>query len=133
MCVCVCVIYFVVVAQVTFFVPIRQQISTFLITVLLVYGSLVACGRIKDSSDSSGAAAWISLTNIVVPVILRALCFVMEDHVSLNHQQLSLFLKLSFFRWVNRVSMQMNIFIVHWMGIVLIVYFRNYFFFQRIR
>lgn len=33
------------------------------------------------------------------------LCFEVEDHVSLNDQQMSLFFKLSFFRWCNRYSL----------------------------
>jgi hypothetical protein len=34
-------------------------------------------------------------------MVIRIFVFKMEDHVSLNDQQLSLFLKLTFFRWMN--------------------------------
>jgi hypothetical protein len=87
--------------QVTVFIRLRQQTLTFLITVLLVCGSVEACKIVKSSYGSNGAAAWISVSNILVPYALRLLSFYFEDHVSLNSQQLSLFLKLSFFRWFN--------------------------------
>lgn len=37
----------------------------------------------------------------MVPEMLRQLCFKVEQHVSLNDQQMSLFFKLTFFRWMN--------------------------------
>jgi len=87
--------------DVTFQKRIKQQTKTFLITCLLVVGSVIVCKQIQVGSGPGIAALWITLTNILVPMVLRKLCFEIEDHVSLNDQQLSLFLKLTFFRWMN--------------------------------
>jgi uncharacterized membrane protein YhdT len=87
--------------DVNFKVRLKQQGMTFLITVLLVVGSVLACKLLQMSCGAGGAALWISLTNILIPIILRYLVTTIEDHVSLNDQQLSLFNKLTFFRWMN--------------------------------
>jgi len=80
---------------------IKQQGLTMIITVLLIVGSVYCCKALQGMVGAGGAAMWITLTNIGVPMILRHLCFVIEDHVSANAQQMSLFLKLTFFRWMN--------------------------------
>jgi hypothetical protein len=93
--------FFLARLKVNFFLRLRQQCVTFALTALLVYGSVVVCEVIRSRFGPSGAAAWISLTNISVPIALREVCLMFEDHVSLNDQQISLFLKLSIFRWLN--------------------------------
>jgi len=85
----------------TFMKRIKQQTKTWILTCLLVVGSVIVCKQIQVGSGPAIAALWITLTNILVPQVLRKLCFEIEDHVSLNAQQTSLFLKLTFFRWMN--------------------------------
>eukprot|EP00614_Pseudopedinella_elastica_P015916 CAMPEP_0172652422 /NCGR_PEP_ID=MMETSP1068-20121228/243303_1 /TAXON_ID=35684 /ORGANISM="Pseudopedinella elastica, Strain CCMP716" /LENGTH=836 /DNA_ID=CAMNT_0013466829 /DNA_START=321 /DNA_END=2832 /DNA_ORIENTATION=- len=85
----------------TFMKRIKQQTKTWILTCLLVVGSVIVCKQIQVGSGPGIAALWITLTNILVPQVLRKLCFEIEDHVSLNAQQTSLFLKLTFFRWMN--------------------------------
>jgi len=87
--------------QVTFKIRVKQQTKTFFATVLLVVGSVFACKALQGAVGAGGAAIWISLTNIVVPIVIKMFVTGMEDHVSVNDQQLSLFLKLTFFRWMN--------------------------------
>jgi len=87
--------------QVDFQTRVRQQSTTFMATLVLVFGSVLACKLLQIGTGPSGAAIWISVTNIAVPIVIRMFVFKMEDHVSLNDQQLSLFLKLTFFRWMN--------------------------------
>jgi uncharacterized membrane protein YhdT len=87
--------------DVTFTKRVKQQAFTLLVTTLLVIGSVIVCKWLQIGTGATGAAIWISITNIVVPSVIRILCFKVESHVSLNDQQLSLFLKLTFFRWMN--------------------------------
>ncbi len=74
---------------------------TLFITLIIVCGSVVACKALQIYTGAGGAALWISISNIAVPIVITNLALKMEDHVSLNDQQLSLFLKLTFFRWMN--------------------------------
>ena len=87
--------------QVTFQMRVKQQSVTFAATLVLVFGSILCCKLLQLSLGAGGAALWISITNVLVPTVLRKLCFNVEDHVSMNDQQLSLFMKLTFFRWMN--------------------------------
>ena len=65
---------------------------------LIIIGVYV-CKKLQLAFGPDVAAIWISLTNIVIPMYLRHLVLEVEDHVSINSQQLSLFFKLSFFKW----------------------------------
>jgi hypothetical protein len=87
--------------DVTFRKRTKQQTITMFATALLVFGSVIACKALQVMVGPGGAAIWISLTNIAIPVVLKTICTTFEDHVSLNAQQMSLFLKLTFFRWMN--------------------------------
>jgi len=87
--------------DVTFGKRLKQQSITFSITTFIVIGSVIVCKQLQIGTGPAGAALWISLTNIIIPEIIRNLTFRIEKHVSLNDQQLSLFLKLTFFRWCN--------------------------------
>jgi hypothetical protein len=87
--------------QCTFKSRVKQQTKTFIMTCLLVLGSVFACKGLQGAVGAGGAAIWISLTNIIVPIVIKHFVTQMEDHVSVNDQQLSLFLKLTFFRWMN--------------------------------
>ena len=80
---------------------VKQQSITFVITCFMVFGSIFVCKGLQIGTGPTGSALWISLTNIAIPMVLRKLCFIVEDHVSANDQQISLFLKLTFFRWCN--------------------------------
>jgi len=87
--------------QVTFNSRVKQQTITFFMTCFLVIGSVFACKGLQGAFGAGGAALWISLTNIVIPIVIKYFVTSVEDHVSVNDQQLSLFLKLTFFRWMN--------------------------------
>mmetsp|Transcript_14664 Transcript_14664/g.34588 ORF Transcript_14664/g.34588 Transcript_14664/m.34588 type:complete len:873 (+) Transcript_14664:100-2718(+) len=87
--------------DVTFEKRMKQQGLTLGITVVMVFSSVGVCKLLQVLAGTAGAALWISISNILVPTVLRKLCFEVEDHVSLNDQQMSLFLKLTFFRWMN--------------------------------
>jgi hypothetical protein len=87
--------------QVDFMLRWKQQSFTFVVTLFMVFGSVAACKALQLATGPSGAALWISLANVVVPFVLRKLSYIVEDHVSLNEQQMSLFTKLTFFRWMN--------------------------------
>jgi hypothetical protein len=87
--------------QVTFKTRVKQQTITFFITTLMVLGSVFACKMLQVGTGPAVAALWITITNMVIPIVLKGLVTGVEDHVSLNSQQLSLFLKLTFFRWMN--------------------------------
>jgi uncharacterized membrane protein YhdT len=87
--------------DVNFKIRVKQQSITFVITILMVISSIFACKALQVGTGPTGSALWISLTNIAIPIVLRKLCFTVEDHVSANDQQMSLFLKLTFFRWCN--------------------------------
>jgi hypothetical protein len=87
--------------QVTFNSRFKQQSITFVMTFGLVVGSVFACKALQTSLGAGGAALWISLTNIIIPIVIKMFVTKVEDHVSVNDQQLSLFLKLTFFRWMN--------------------------------
>ena len=78
-----------------------QQTKTFFIVVFLVVGSTFVCKGLANGVGAGGAALWITIANIIMPVILRKICTEFEDHVSANEQNMSLFLKLTFFRWCN--------------------------------
>ena len=82
-------------------IRLRQQSRTFFLALAFIFGSVIVCKFLADSLGAGVAAIWISVTNIAVPTYLRTTTLKVEDHVSLNDQQLSLFFKLSFFRWMN--------------------------------
>jgi hypothetical protein len=87
--------------QVNFDLRLRQQSRTLLYTFFMVCISVVICKMIAVGTGPAIAALWITITNIAVPMVIKHFVLKMEDHVSLNAQQLSLFLKLTFFRWMN--------------------------------
>lgn len=87
--------------DITFGKRIKQQGFTLVVTSMMVVGSVIACKALQISSGAASAALWISISNIMVPEVIRQLCFKVEDHVSLNDQQMSLYFKLTFFRWMN--------------------------------
>ena len=79
----------------------KQQTKTWIIVLFLVFGSLLLCKGLASSIGAGGAALWITVANIAMPMVLRTICTSVEDHVSANDQNMSLFLKLTFFRWCN--------------------------------
>ena len=87
--------------DVTFKIRMKQQTITFFIVFMLVLASTLVCKGLAASMGAGGAALWITITNIIMPMVLRKICTEFEDHVSANDQNYSLFLKLTFFRWMN--------------------------------
>jgi len=87
--------------HVTFNIRATQQSKTFGIALLFIIISVVVAKQIQMAAGPPVAALWITVTNITIPITLRKLTFDVEDHVSLNSQQMSLYFKLAFFRWCN--------------------------------
>jgi hypothetical protein len=87
--------------DVTFGKRLYQSMLTWIVTILMVVASLIVTKYIRVFFGAKVSAIWIGLSNIIVPEMLRVLCFKVEDHLSLNDQQMSLFFKLTFFRWMN--------------------------------
>ena len=85
--------------HVTFQLRATQQSYTFAIAIALILIGVWVCKQLQLAYGPEAAAIWISLTNILIPMYLRHLVIEVEDHVSINSQQLSLFFKLSFFKW----------------------------------
>jgi hypothetical protein len=87
--------------HVTFNLRARQQGYTFGIAIGFIIVSVVMAKQIQMGLGPPVAALWITITNISIPIYLRHLTFKVEDHVSMNSQQMSLYFKLAFFRWCN--------------------------------
>eukprot|EP00614_Pseudopedinella_elastica_P017373 CAMPEP_0172652536 /NCGR_PEP_ID=MMETSP1068-20121228/243367_1 /TAXON_ID=35684 /ORGANISM="Pseudopedinella elastica, Strain CCMP716" /LENGTH=475 /DNA_ID=CAMNT_0013466947 /DNA_START=68 /DNA_END=1492 /DNA_ORIENTATION=- len=68
--------------DVTFEKRMKQQGLTLGITVVMVFSSVGVCKLLQVLAGTAGAALWISISNILVPTVLRKLCFEVEDHVS---------------------------------------------------
>jgi len=77
----------------------KQQLLTSLCTVVAIIAVAFLVG-VADNSSTVGAAAAISIANIIFPLFAKALTS-LEAHAAEGLKQTSLYFKIAAFRWVN--------------------------------
>lgn len=87
--------------DISFTKRVEQQSLTAGLTFMIILGSLCMCKLLQISTGAKGAAMWISITNIVIPELIRQFTFNLETHDSADDKEMSLYIKLTFFRWCN--------------------------------
>jgi len=80
-----------------------EKMTTWVITGVLIIILFFIVREVQTNSSPIAAALVISLGNIVSPQLLLVLTKTVEHHASAGSRQLSMYLKLTVFRWLNTV------------------------------